>query len=362
MNAMIRWPSFGCAALALLVFATPCAAQRFSIQTPDQTVRAALTVADPDAKVRTLGQPEIVFDLSAGNDSLLDLRIRRSGLRLASGKPFTAFAGHRGEDLVVVAGGNVASISIAGVRTMAAGPETQREALVLFRRADGSIVAPAPEEVAIFNTAFKRLNFSYDWTLVPDGTPLPVSLLLDVSGSMGLHIGEVIAATRDFLSALPPFAHCRVMVFNEIVTELTDPAQAVPCAQAARVLSKVPVPAGGTALFEALRVSFERNRSARMSWQSGMPNLTLVITDGIDSGITDSYGARVAAQTASNRKFESDNKLFVFWAGNAAPSVLAPVADLQITAGADVKGELDRFFRAFGVSLSGLQVLRIAGR
>lgn len=354
----MRTQSFIGVALAVLAFATPCAAQRIAIQTPDQNARAALTVADPDAKVRTLGKPEIVFDLSAGNDSLLDLRIRRSGLKLASGRPFTAFAGHKGEDLVVVAGGNVASISIAGI--VAKGAE--REALVLFRRADGSIVAPAPEEVAIFNTAFKRLNFSYDWTLVPDGTPLPVSILLDVSGSMGLHIGQVIAATRDFLAALPPFARCRVMVFNETVTELTDPAQAVPCAQAARVLSKVPAPAGGTALFEALRVSFERNRSARMSWESGMPNITLVITDGIDSGITDPYGARVAATFASNQKLEGDNKLFVFWAGNADPSVLAPVADLQITAGADVKGELDRFFRAFGVSLSGLQVLRIAGR
>ena len=358
MNAVIRWHTLVCAALAVLAVAAPCSAQRFSIQTPDQNARAALTVADPDAKVRTLGKPEIVFDLSAGNDSLLDLRIRRSGLRLASGRPFTAFAGHRGEDLVVVAGGNVAAVTIAGVRRLSG----EREALVLFRRADGSIVAPAPEEVAVFNTAFKRLDFSYDWTLVPDGTPLPVSLLLDVSGSMSGHLDAVIVATRNFLSILPPFARCRVMVFNETVTELTDPAQAVPCAQAAAVLAKVPVPAGGTALFEALRVSFERNRSTRMSWQSGMPNITLVITDGIDSGITDEYGARVAAQTASNQKFEGDNKLFVFWAGNAAPSVLAPVADLQITAGADVKGELDRFFRAFGVSLSGLQVLRIAGR
>ncbi|MGE0132387.1 MAG: VWA domain-containing protein [Blastocatellales bacterium] len=354
----MRTQAFIGVALVLLAFATPCTAQRIAIQTPDQNARAALTVDDPDAKVRTLGRPEIVFDLSAGNDSLLDLRIRRSGLKLASGRPFTAFAGHKGEDLVVVAGGNVASVSIAGI--VAKGAE--REALVLFRRADGSIVAPAPEEVAIFNTAFKRLNFSYDWTLVPDGTPLPVSILLDVSGSMSGQIGQVVAATRDFLAALPPFARCRVMVFNETVTELSDPARITPCAQAARVLSKVPAPAGGTALFEALRVSFERNRSARYSWESGMPNITLVITDGIDSGITDAYGARVAALTASNQKLEGDNKLFVFWAGNADPSVLAPVADLQITASADVKGELDRFFRAFGVSLSGLQVLRIAGR
>lgn len=351
-------PVFIVGALVLLAFATPCAAQRIAIQTPDQTAPAALTVADPDAKVRTLGKPEIVFDLSAGNDSLLDLRIRRSGLRLASGRPFTAFAAHKGEDLVVVAGGNVAAVMIAGVRDVGG----EREALVLFRRADGSIVAPAPEEVAIFNTSFKRLNFSYDWKLVPDGTPLPVSILLDVSGSMSLHLNAVLAATRDFLAALPPFAHCRVTVFNEIVTELTDSTRLTPCAQAAPVLTKVPAPAGGTALFEALRVSFERNRSARASWESGMPNITLVVTDGIDSGITTEYGAKVAATIASGQKVAGDNKLFVFWAGNAAPSVLAPVADLQVTAGSDVKGELDRFFRDFGISLSGLQVLRVQGR
>jgi len=358
MNANIRLHTIVCTLLAASLIAPFARAQTITVNAPPEKTRSAITLSDPDKHIRTLGKPAIVFDLAAGNDSLLDLRIRRSGLLLASGRPFTAFAGHKGEDLVVVAGGNVAAVTIAGVRSVGG----EREALVLFRRADGSIVAPAPEEVAVFNTGFKRLNFSYDWKLVPDGTPLPVSLLLDVSGSMAGHLDAVTTATRNFLSILPPFANCRVMVFNESVTELTDPTQAVPCAQAAQVLAKVPAPSGGTALFEALRVSFEKNRSVRYSWESGMPNITLTITDGIDSSITSAYGAQVAAHIARNQKLEGDNKLFVFWAGNAAPAVLAPVADLQVTAGSDVEGELDRFFRDFGISLSGLQVLRIAGR
>ena len=344
--------------ILMLALATGAAnAQRISVTVPEAG-RAKLSVADPDAQIRTLGKPEIVFDLAAGNDSLLDLRIRRSGLRLESGQPFTAFAGHKGEDLIVLAGGNVASVTIAGVR----GINGAREALVLFRRADGSIVAPAPSEVSVFNTSFKRLPFSYDWAAVPDGTPLPVNLLLDVSGSMAGALDPVMASLRPFMAALPPFARCRVLVFNERVQELTDPARPTPCAQAASVLSKVPAPSGGTALFEALRISFETNRSAVYSWETGMPNITLVITDGIDSGITDEYGAKTAALIASGQKIANDNKLFVFWAGNAAPAVLAPVADLQVSAGADLQGELDRFLRAFGVSLSGLQILRIEGR
>ena len=352
----IKAHTFVCVVMLALT-AGAADAQRFSVTVP-QAGRAKLSVTDPDAHVRTLGKTEIVFDLAAGNDSLLDLRIRRSGLLLDSGRPFTAFAGHKGEDLVVVAGGNVAAVTIAGVRSISG----EREALVLFRRADGSIVAPAPSEVAVFNTSFKRLKFSYDWAAIPDGTPLPVNLLLDVSGSMTGALDPVIASLRGFLAALPSFARCRVLVFNERVQELTDPARPTPCTQAASVLSKVPAPAGGTALFEALRISFENNRSAVYSWETGMPNITLVITDGIDSGITDEYGAKVAAIIASGQKIANDNKLFVFWAGNAAPAVLAPVADLQFSAGADLQGELDRFLRAFGVSLSGLQILKIEGR
>ena len=353
MNARTHAHALGIAIAAALL-STLCAAQGFTIRVPQEEARGVPAVADPDRDVRTLGRPEIVFDLSAGNDSLLDLRIRRSGLTLASGKPFTAFAGHREEDLVVLAGGNVASVSIAGVRTHG----SKREALVLFRRADGSIVAPAPEEVAVFNTAFRKLDFSYQWMAVPDGTPLPVSVLLDVSGSMAGHLDEVVDATRRFLAVLPPFARCRVMVFNETVTELTDAQRAVPCAQAAASLARVPPAAGNTALFEALRVSFEKNQSARYSWETGMPNITLVITDGIDSV----RGAKDARVLLGGQKTAHDAKLFVFWAGNADPSALAPVADLQVTAGADLKGELERFFRSLGLSLSGLQLLAIEGR
>ncbi len=348
-------------ALILALAAGTAHAQRFSVTAPEPG-RARIAVSDPDAKVRTLGKPTILFDLAAGHDTLLDLRIRRSGLTLASGQPFTAFAGHKGEDLVIIAGGNVASISIVGVRALSGGMETRREALVLFRKADGSLVAPAPSEVAVFNTGFKRLDFAYDWAAIPDGTPLPVNLLLDVSGSMQGALPAVIAASRDFLSGLPSYARCRVLVFNERVTELTDPARATPCAQAVHALARVPPASGGTALFEALRVSFEKNTSARYSWETGMPNITLVVTDGIDSGITDAYGARVATQIAKNQKLAMDNKLFVFWAGNADPSVLAPVADLQVSAGADLRGGLEGFMRDFGVSLTGLQLLTVTGR
>ena len=56
-----------------------------------------------------------------------------------------------------------------------------------------------------------------------------------------------------------------------------------------------------------------------------------------------------------------NTKIFVFWAGVHEPTLLSGLADLQITGAADVKTELERFFRSLGVSLSGVQVLEVGG-
>ena len=62
----------------------------------------------------------------------------------------------------------------------------------------------------------------------------------------------------------------------------------------------------------------------------------------------------------------TNGHLFVFWAGNADPRALTRYADLQVTATArgkeDLKVELERFYTDLGLSLSGMQILRISGR
>jgi len=337
--------------VALLTLASSAQAQRFTVVTPDADGRGAVSVSDPDQLVRTLGRPEIQFDLAASHDSLLDLRIRRAGLKLPNGRTATAFAGDKEANLVVIAGGQVAAISIASVADLADG----REALVLFKAADGTLLAPARDEVAVFDTAFHPLPLRYSPAAIPAHTLLPVTLLVDISGSMTGHMGDVAKAAQAFLSGLPLYARCRIVFFNDRIQHFwPPPSQASVCAAAGfAFLNGLPEPSGGTALLAAIEDGL---RTPANATGPRMPAITLAITDGVDTGARDPVSE---ARRLSALKASQGGKLFVFWAGYADPALLADVADLQIQSGADVKGELERFFRSLGVSLSGLQSLRI---
>lgn len=341
--------------IALLgTVSAPSFAQRFTILTPDAEARGAIHVSDPDRFVRTLGKPEIQFDLAASHDTLLDLRIRRAGLTLPNGKAATAFAAHADANLVIVANGPVTHISIAGV-SPAGG---SREALVLFKAADGTLLAPAKDEVAVFDTGFKRLPFAYSPAVIPTRTLLPVTLLLDISGSMAGHMKDVVSAATTFMASLPLTARCRIVLFNDQIQEFgPQPPNAQVCATAGFAFWKpLPEPSGGTALLTALDYGL---RSPPETYGPRLQPITLVITDGVDTGAAD---PAAEVRRLASLKAAQGGKLFVFWAGISDPALLAGIADLQIEGGSDVKSELERFFRSLGVSLSGLQSLRVGGQ
>lgn len=343
-----------CVFMALLAgVCAPSSAQRFIVTTPDADSRGTVAVSDPDRLVRTLGKPEIQFDLAASHDTLLDLRIRRAGLKLPNGKTATAFAGDSEANLVIVAGAPVAHISIAGVTPLG----DEREALVLFRAADGTLLAPASDEVAVFDTSFKKLPFGYSPASIPRHTLLPVTLLLDISGSMAGHMKDVVSAATTFMASLPLTGRCRIVLFNDRVQHFwPPPGQASVCAAAGFALWKpLPEPSGGTALLAALDHGL---RSPPETTGPRLQPITLAITDGVDTGAAD---PAAELRRLAGLKAASGGKLFVFWAGQSDPALLESVADLQIQGGSDVKNELERFFRSLGVSLSGLQALRVGG-
>ncbi|MCL4677153.1 MAG: VWA domain-containing protein [Alphaproteobacteria bacterium] len=338
----------------LAAVSAPSFAQGFTILTPDQESRGTFAVADPDRHVRTLGKPEIQFDLAASHDTLLDLRIRRAGLKLPNGKTATAFAAHGEANLIIVASGPVAHISIAGVAPAGG----SREALVLFRAADGTLLAPSSDDIAVFDTGFNRLPFTYSPAAIPKHTLLPVTLLLDISGSMTGHMKDVVSAAQSFMASLPVYARCRIVLFNDQMQPFwPPPGQASVCAAAGFAFwNPLPDPSGGTALLAAIDDGLQNPPDV-----SGphMQSITLVVTDGVDTGAADPTRE---VRRLAGLKAAQGGKLFVFWAGIADPQHLHGLADLQIEGGADVKTELERFFRALGVSLSGLQSVRIGAR
>ncbi|MCP5230233.1 vWA domain-containing protein [Accumulibacter sp.] len=322
---------------------------RFAITTPDEEQRATFELHDPDQDVRTLGTPEIAFDLSASADTLLNLRIRRSHLTLPDGTPFTAFAGHKEHNLIVIAGGPVAKVTITGVSTAG----SAREVLVLFADAHGTLIAPASDQVAVFDTDFNPLPLNYRPAAIPQHALLPVTLALDVSGSMAAHMDAVITASRSFLSSLPLYARCRILTFNDAVTALPIPGGHHICGASGDALNAVPAPNGGTKLLTALD---EGLRAPPVRGANTLPPIVLSVTDGVDTASPDPGG--LLASLAAAKK-SSGAKIFVFWAGVHEPTLLRGLADLQITGTSDVKTELERFFRSLGVSLSGVQVLEV---
>lgn len=347
MNAQKTKSTLCLSVLALGLALTPNPVPAFEVEAPPDIQRAQIQVSDPDQTVNTLGEVEIHIDLSASRDDLLDLKVRRSGLTMPGGLPFHSFAAHKEGGLVVLGSEKVEAISIASVK----GGSGHKDALVLFHGKGGEIIAPSYDDVALFDLDFKPLPFTYEPLAPPGSTQIPVNILLDKSGSMAGHMAQVQKQTQDFMRALPDFARCTLRLFNRDVTplHLAGHLRRMACAQGASLLSSPVSTSGSTALFAALDAGLRDKPEG-----STAPLITVVITDGMN---TAPYAGNI--ETLKELKEKSGAKLFMFWAGNYRPDYLKDLADLELVSTNNLEAELERFFRSLGISISGLQSLRV---
>ncbi|MES9993993.1 MAG: vWA domain-containing protein [Candidatus Thiodiazotropha sp.] len=316
------------------------------IRTPQDSHSASIQITDPDRHVRTLGTVSFRIDLSAAHDDLLAHRVRHSDLRLKDGRKFTAFGVHKGLGKIVIAGGDVTHVSIAAKIT---GKLDSYDLSVLFYGADHQIIAPAQGDVAVFDKNLKPVAFDYNPVTSPSGYKIPVSIALDTSGSMAGHLSDVMSATRDFMGALPASSECQLYRFDDEITKLT--AIRKNCNTSLSALEAPLKAGGGTALYKAIETGFT---SSPADPASGFPNITIIVTDGVN---TSSQGPKLSA--LRELKKNTNSRLFVFWVGNYKKRYLNGLADLEFVSGKDVRQELDRFFQTLGVSISGLQRIRI---
>ncbi len=316
---------------------------------PQELQTSSIQIGDPDRHIKTLGQVAFKIDLSAAHDDLLALKVRRSSLTLEDGRSFTAFGVHKDAGIIVIAGRDVSHISIASVEDN----QGTHDASVLFYGKDNSVISPRTDDVAVFDTDFNPLSFTYTPLQTPGSLQIPVSIALDTSGSMAGHMSTVISETREFLSKLPDFTLCRIVTFSTDVNHLTpvDQGQLTNCPASAYLLNSVPQAEGATALYKAIQTGFNFD-TTRIN--QNFPNITVVVTDGVN---TIDYGETLASLQIS--KANSNSKLFVFWAGSYVQGHLQGLTDLEFVSTNNLSGELDKFFHSLGVSLSGLQTLHI---
>ncbi len=316
---------------------------------PQELQTTSIEISDPDVLTKTLGTVSFQIDLSAAHDDLLALKVRRSDLKLKDGRSFTAFGVHKKAGVIIIAGGDVTHLSIASVSDKQKG----RDAGVLFYGANNKVISPKLKDIAVFDADFKPLSFNYTPMKSLGSLHMPVAIALDTSGSMDWHLGAVVSATRDFMKKLPGSARCQIFTFSNDVVRLSDNGMSYlkSCPYMIYHLNK-PLKAGGaTALYKAIETGFE---SDIQGFVTDLPNITIVVTDGIN---TANYGQTLESLNATKAK--TNSKLFVFWVGNYETGHLKGLADLEIVSTNNLDADLQNFFQSLGVSISGLQVLHI---
>ncbi|MBL3588675.1 MAG: VWA domain-containing protein [gamma proteobacterium endosymbiont of Lamellibrachia anaximandri] len=341
MNAQLLASMF----LGLVSTALPA----IEVITPQELQTSVIRIGDPDRHIKTLGKVAFQIDLAASHDNLLALKVRRSDLKLKDGREFTAFGVHKNERIIILAGGDVTHVSIASVENKI----RTKDAQILFYGKDNEIISPKAKDIAVFNTNFEALDFTYTPQQTPGSLEIPLTIALDTSGSMYAHMSTVVPATRDFMRALPDFTRCQLLSFNNDVRHLTPRGSKgqANCPSSAYILNS-PLQAGGaTALYKAIETGFTL---APFSKKSDFPNIVVVVTDGVNT-------VNFAGSSSSLKKAKktSNSKLFVFWAGNYEKDHLQGLADKELVSTQNLDQELTSFFSSLGVSLSGLQTLKI---
>jgi len=331
--------------LNVLVFCF-CANSAFAIEiiVPQELQTSEFSISDPDRLISTLGKVDFIIDLSASHDDLLALKVRRSDLKLKDGRSFKSFGVHKDAGIIIIANDDVTHISIASIKS--------GEASVLFYGANNEIIAPKPSDVAMFDLDFKPIKFSYTPLKTPNSLTIPITIALDVSGSMAGHMDKVVKATKAFMNKLPTFTRCQIITFSDDVTYLSSPDidKQMSCPASSYLLNTKLKAGGATALYKVIDTSFGSNYQPD---KSSFPNIVIVVTDGMNTvNYKRDLGFIILKKPVTN------SKLFVFWAGNYDKANLLGLPNLEFVSTQNLEAELEIFFTSLGVSLSGIQILK----
>ncbi len=303
-----------------------------------------ITFTSVDDDIRTLGTPEFVIDLSAARDDLLELKARRSELKLGNGKPISVFGYNKDINIMIGASDPVKHLSVVGT--------DQDNILALFYDQDNAIIAPKLDQIQLFDLDFKPLAFTYIPAQKPTNQFLDVDILIDVSGSMENALAGVTDATRQFMKELPTFTRCSILTFGTTVERLTDhdPSKLKPCPNSLDVLMGGLKASGATALHRVIKESLEGGNTKVRK----LPKLSILLSDGVDT-----ENPEITLDQLKSLKDKSNSKVLIFWAGSYDPDYLKGLADIETISDYDIESDLSRFFTSIGISINGMQSITI---
>ncbi|MEW8417750.1 MAG: vWA domain-containing protein [Candidatus Thiodiazotropha endolucinida] len=306
--------------------------------------QGTITVHSPDALVDTLGKARFHLDIKGQYDDLYELGVRRHGLRLPDQRPVTTFAYDKASGLIIGGAGDVKHISIIGLNERS----KRKNLSAIFYGTNNEVITPASKDFAVFDSSYKKLEIIYTPENLPEDFRLPVSVLIDFSGSMSGAMDDVLSATKRFLTGLPEFTICEIYSFADDVKPLTptDIDHLLSCPRSTAFIPDDPELGWSTALYDALGTGFQKSDDT--------PKLVIVLTDGINTA-----SSKYTKQKLLQMKKSSGSRLFVFWAGEEDYNAINGLSDWELMTQGNIPEELTGFFRSIGVSVSGIQSIHL---
>ncbi len=224
-----------------------------------------------------------------------------------------------------------------------AGEPDRLEIIASFKDANGNFVSPPLDSLALYTLSGEKLCF--DYKTIDKNPKIAIALLLDRSGSMAGHMGDVKATARQFLGLLPKSAYCAVGSFNSNITYTTKHYNS--CGSNGWGLESIKS-GGGTDIYNALLSAYS---DLSHSDFDGFQKAAIVITDG--------YTLSDAKKKASLYLDKKDVLTFVYFIGGNKKDDLLGITDHFFAKGSDVKNSLAAYFGAIGSGFNAQKILRV---
>ena len=334
--------------LSLIAFASPAAAQSFSLSdsAPTQThrphagaPRLSFRLAEPPARLSfSFIPPARKMFLDQTGSIILYPALFADGVsfhRLAGPSPAYfaqrfqgAFTAYRIGDFYVAlqAGYEVHSATIR-----------DGELFVLAKDREGNFVALSPGHIAVAQADGTP-------TELREAPPKPsvVSLLIDRSGSISGFDADINAALSVVSETLASSDRCALYEFGQSVRAIQKPAETT----CGKVISgyQMSEAGGGTPLYETMAHAY-----ADLASENGISAL-VIVSDGSPTDEPSEGLAAAAARTPT----------FVLWVGNHQADYLAPYSTSHAIASSGAREEVEDFLRAISVSVRGHQRFTIS--
>lgn len=276
-----------------------------------QEATARLRIDAPTAEAILVGRSEVVVRLDVPPADVRSVQMFVDGKLLCTRTqppwscPFDGGVTPTSHHVRVVARVGESDRLVASVRTRALGfTEAVRvdavQVPVIVRDGDGRFVGGLRAE----HFAIRENGVPQTLTQVSsESVPLDVVLAIDISGSMGEVMGEVIRAAAAFLDRLRPEDAATVLAFNDNRFVVAD-GEKDPVKRRAALAGLQPW--GGTALYDAIGEALDL--AARGSGRKGI----VVFSDGEDQA------SRVTSGSAIRRIQQSDAMVYTIAFGSGA--------------------------------------------